>query len=66
MAFTFTVVISTVHHYSSSWGEEGLSLHCGQLGEGEMLDHIKRNSSGCFGKIQMENSHLFTCIELQP
>lgn len=47
-------------------GKEGLSLHCGQLGEGEMLGHIKRNSSGCFGVTQMENSHLFTSIELQP
>lgn len=58
MGFTFTVV--------AWWGEEGLRLHCGQLGEGEMLDHVKRNSSGCFGEIQMENSHLLTCIQLQP
>lgn len=58
MGFTFTVVVC--------WGEEGLKLHCGQPGEGKVSDHIKRNNSGGFGEIQMENSHLLTCIQLQP
>lgn len=58
MRFTFTVV---VQGQGGGW-----RLHCGQLGEGEVLDHIKRMGTESFREILMENSHLLTCIQLQP